>query len=54
MRGQIDPNLRRDDEGVDIADGFKRDVDTGEGVDVADGFKRDVDTGEGIDVADGF
>ena len=45
-------NLRRDDEGVDVADGFKlrRDDDS---VDVADGFKlrRDDDS---VDVADGF
>ena len=54
MRVHIDPNLRRDDDTVDIADGFKRDVDTGDGIDIADGFKRDVDTGEGVDIADGF
>ena len=54
MRSHIDPNLRRDDDGVDVADGFKREVDTGAGVDVVDGFKRDVDTGDGVDVADGF
>ena len=51
--------MKRDDEGVDIADGFKRDVESGDGVDVADGFKRDVqgqpgDGEEGVDVADGF
>ncbi|KAL8706322.1 MAG: hypothetical protein Q9201_000641 [Fulgogasparrea decipioides] len=42
------------DKGVDVADGFKRDVETSNSIDVADGFKRDVDTGDGVDVADGF
>ncbi|KAL2037576.1 hypothetical protein N7G274_009689 [Stereocaulon virgatum] len=54
LRPIIDPNLRRDKAGVDIADGFKRDMDTRPGVDIADGFKRDVKTGPGVDIADGF
>lgn len=44
MRSNINTILRRDDKGVDIADGFKRGLDARDGVDVAGGFKRDVDT----------
>lgn len=29
-------------------------LNSGDGIDVADGFKRDVDTGGNVDVADGF
>lgn len=43
VRSGVNTHLRRDEHGVNIADGFKRDIDTGDGVDVADGFKRDVE-----------
>lgn len=54
------PGVHKGPHGVDVADGFKRDVHKEKGhpgVDVSDGFKRDVQMGKGhpgVDVADGF
>lgn len=54
------PGVRKGHHGVDVADGFKRDVHEKKahhGIDVADGFERDVHKEKGhhgVDVADGF